>query len=72
MKHKYNSRRKFWQGTLGIILTGAGLCCLIECGFLKHGGEPATTWVTYGTLSLILFMTGFVLSIDSIRYGGNV
>lgn len=61
-------RRWFFQGTLGILLTGGGLCGLIECGFLKHGGAETLTWVALGTLSLVVYMTGFILSIDSIRF----
>ena len=61
-------RRWFIQGTVGILLTGSGLCCLIECGFMKYNGAGTWHWILYGTLSLILFMSGFILSIDSIRY----
>jgi len=61
-------RRWFIQGTVGVLLTGAGLCGLIECGFLKHGGADTWTWVGLGTVCLIVFMSGFIMSIDSLRF----
>lgn len=63
-----NKKRWFIQGTLGIILAGAGASMLIEAGFYKHSDPGLWKWVAAGTLSLIVFMAGLVLMIDSIRY----
>lgn len=63
-----NRRRWFLQGTIGILLTGAGVSMLIEAGFYKHSDPGLIQWVLAGTLSLIVFMAGLVLMIDSIRH----
>ena len=65
-----NQNKKHWflQGTIGILLTGAGVSMLIEVGFYKHSDPGMILWVLAGTISLIVFMAGLVLMIDSIRY----
>lgn len=63
-----NKRRWFIQGTIGILLVGAGVSMLIETGFYKHTDPGTMRWILAGTLSLIVFMSGLILMIDSIRY----
>lgn len=63
-----NTKRWFIQGTLGILLTGAGLCLVVESAFYKHSDPESIFWVLAGTGSLIVFMAGLILMIDSIRY----
>ncbi len=64
---KYNPlRRKWWfLGGTGASLFGFGICCVVESGFLKHGGAPVWKWVLLGTLSLIILITGVVLLIKA-------
>ena len=52
--------KKKWllQGGIGSALTGFGLCCLIESGFLKYQDESPGVWISAGTLSLILTLAG--------------
>lgn len=51
-------KRYWWSGGLGTSLLGTGLSALVESGFLKHSQAPAWQWITAGTFSLILIMTG--------------
>ncbi len=63
-----NKKRWFLQGTIGILFAGAGVSMLIEAGFYKHSDPGMIQWVLAGTLSLVVFMAGLILMIDSIRY----
>ena len=63
-----NLKRWFTQGTTGILLTGAGICMIVEAGFLKHGDVSQMKWITMGTLALIVYMAGLTLFVDSIKY----
>jgi uncharacterized BrkB/YihY/UPF0761 family membrane protein len=52
-------KRDFWLfGALGSLVLGFGLCLLVESGFAKHSDAPTWHWVSLGTLSLILIMSG--------------
>lgn len=57
--------RREWciKGTLGALLFGFGLCCMIESGFLKHTGAVWSEWVIAGTISLCITVSGVVLLI---------
>ncbi|AZQ44575.1 hypothetical protein [Nonlabens ponticola] len=60
-------RRRYWIfGGLGTGILGFGLTCLIESGFLKHGEAESWQWITAGTLSLVLIMTGLNLMLESL------
>ena len=50
------------QSSLGLVLTGAGLCLAIDAGFEKFQGNP---WVLYGTAALVVFNSGLCLTIDA-------
>lgn len=50
----------------GILLTGAGLSASIDAGIAKSTG--ADHWIIYGTISLMVFMSGLILMIDSVRH----
>lgn len=52
-------------GGIGACLFGVGICCLIECGFLKHSEAPWYQWVSLGTLSLIVTILGLVFLIKA-------
>ncbi|NAS13185.1 hypothetical protein [Poritiphilus flavus] len=57
-------RRRWWlTGTFGALAFGAGLCCTVEAGFLKHSGSSWQLWVLAGTASLALVISGLVLLI---------
>jgi len=56
------------RGGLGASLTGFGVCCIVESGFLKHNGASLAQWVGLGTLSLIIFNAGICLLIDAVRF----
>ncbi|MEP3210079.1 MAG: hypothetical protein ABJN95_12850 [Maribacter sp.] len=58
-------REWFVKGTLGALLFGFGLCCMIESGFLKHTGAPWYEWVLAGTISLCITMAGLVYLIKA-------
>lgn len=62
--------KKQWllRGGLGAALSGAGLCCAIESGFLKHGGADMPTWILAGAGSLVVFISGLNLLADSVRF----
>jgi hypothetical protein len=54
-----NVKRDFWLfGALGSLVLGFGLCLLVESGFVKHSNAPSWQWISLGTLSLILIMSG--------------
>jgi len=53
------------KGTLGALLFGFGLCCMVESGFLKHGGTIWYAWVIAGTFSLCSTISGAVLLIQA-------
>lgn len=63
-----DNKRWFIQGTIGILLTGSGLCMVVESAFYKHISPDSYFWIFAGTGSLIIFMAGLILMIDSIRY----
>jgi len=50
------------QSSIGLVLTGAGLCLAIDAGFEKFQGNP---WVLYGTAALVVFNSGLCLTIDA-------
>ena len=53
------AKRNYWLfGALGSLFLGFGLCLLAESGFLKHSKVPNWQWISLGTLSLILIMSG--------------
>lgn len=53
------AKREYWLfGALGSLVLGFGLCLLVESGFTKHSDAPNWHWVSLGTLSLILIMSG--------------
>jgi len=58
-------REWFAKGTLGAILLGSGLCCMIESGFLKYSGAIWYEWAAAGTLSLCITISGAVLLIKA-------
>ena len=56
---KQQAKQDFWiYGALGSLVLGFGLCLLVESGFIKHSESPAWQWISLGTLSLILIMSG--------------
>jgi uncharacterized membrane protein HdeD (DUF308 family) len=55
---KQLKKRYWWFGGLGSALLGFGLSALVESGFLKHSQADYWQWITAGTLSLIVIMTG--------------
>lgn len=58
--------KKRWliQAPLGLIGVGLGLCLFSEAGHLKHGGAPLSTWILWGTVSLVVINAGLVLLVD--------
>jgi hypothetical protein len=57
------------QSSIGLVLTGAGLCLAIDAGFEKFQGNP---WVLYGTAALVVFNSGLCLTIDAgLRYAAS-
>ncbi|TAD83063.1 MAG: hypothetical protein EAY75_15435 [Bacteroidetes bacterium] len=50
------------QSTLGLVLTGAGLCMCIDAGVQKQLHAP---WIAYGTLALSVFNAGLCIVIDA-------
>jgi len=53
------AKKEYWLfGALGSLVLGFGLCLLLESGFLKHSDVPNWQWISLGTLSLILIMSG--------------
>jgi hypothetical protein len=66
---KRDLKRKWLiQGGLGSSLTGFGLCCLIEAGFLKHQNEALIIWVGAGTLALVITLSGINLLIGALEH----
>jgi hypothetical protein len=58
-------QRYWWTGGIGTGLLGFGLSALVESGFLKHSDALIWQWVTAGTLSLVVIMTGINLLFES-------
>lgn len=53
------AKKEYWLfGALGSLVLGFGLCLLVESGFFKHSDAPNWQWISLGTLSLILIMSG--------------
>ena len=65
MERKVLKRRWWWYGGGGAALLGFGVCCTVESGFLKHGGEPWYVWAVWGTLSLCPVIAGIVFLIKA-------
>ncbi|MEM1123930.1 MAG: hypothetical protein AAGJ18_26060 [Bacteroidota bacterium] len=63
-----NYKRWFVQGTLGIIIFGAGLCLFGEATIFKWSKPPMWQWVGFGTFSLCVVMAGIILMVDSLKY----
>lgn len=53
------AKRNYWlYGWVGSLVLGFGLCLLLESGFIKHSKAPLWHWISLGTLSLVLIMSG--------------
>jgi hypothetical protein len=53
------AKQHYWVfGALGSLTLGFGLCLLVESGFIKHSDAPSWHWISLGTLSLVLIMSG--------------
>lgn len=63
-----NYKRWFLQGTLGILLFGAGLCMFGEATIFKASNPPTWHWVSVGTSTLCVVMAGLILMVDSLKY----
>jgi len=56
------ARKKWlWTGGVGAALFCAGLCGVVERGFLKHNNAPTLQWVLAGTVALTVLILGFVV-----------
>jgi hypothetical protein len=63
---KKQLQKRYWVfGGLGSALLGFGLSAIVESGFLKHSDAEQWEWVTAGTVSLILIMTGINFLFES-------
>ena len=51
---------------LGLILIGAGACCIAESAILKYAEATTWQWVMAGTGSLIVFNAGICLFGDAV------
>lgn len=64
----YCHRRWLMQSVGGLIVGSAGLCMVVEAGFLKWSQVPTQEWVLAGTVALIVFNAGLCLLIDALRW----
>ncbi|MGB5982644.1 MAG: hypothetical protein WBG46_10930 [Nonlabens sp.] len=62
---KQLKKRYWWFGGLGTGILGFGLSALVESGFFKHDGAENWQWISAGTVSLILIMTGLNFMFES-------
>lgn len=60
-----SNTRWFIQSVSGLLLTGSGICMIVDAGLVRHSGGE---WFWYGTLSLVLFQAGVCLVIDGLRF----
>ena len=59
MKWKSKHYQKwFAYGGIGAMLMGTGLSMVVDAGFLRNNGGELMTWIIYGTLALVVFMSG--------------
>lgn len=65
MEIKQLKKRWFVLGTMGTLFFGSGLCLVIEAGHWKHEAVFWGQWVGFGTLGLILVMSGIFFLINS-------
>lgn len=65
MNNAQLKRKWLLLGGIGASLFGFGICCTVESGFLKHGGAPIWKWVLFGTISLVVLISGLVLLIKA-------
>jgi hypothetical protein len=63
-----NRHYKKWliRAPLGLVLVGLGACLIAEAAMSKYGGAPASYWVSYGTIALIVFNSGLSIFGDAI------
>ena len=47
-----------------LMLTGAGLCMVVDAGLKRAKGNK---WFLYGTLALIVFQAGLCLIVGSVK-----
>lgn len=71
MKKSKDKLQWFVRGAIGCSLIGFGLCATIESAFLKHQAPENTLWILYGTISLIIFMSGINILISALPYAKN-
>jgi divalent metal cation (Fe/Co/Zn/Cd) transporter len=53
---------------VGILILGTGISMLLEASHLKYSDVSQWRWIAFGTISLIVFMAGFVTAVDSVRF----
>ncbi len=60
---------KRWQvfAPLGLALCGFGLCLLTEASHLMHSGAPTIRWVSFGTISLVVFNSGLAFFGEAVK-----
>ncbi len=56
------------QAPLGLVLVGFGACLIAEAAMDKYDGVPLWHWVSYGTLSLVVFNSGLCIFGDAILH----
>ncbi|NJL74719.1 MAG: hypothetical protein HC892_06485 [Saprospiraceae bacterium] len=61
-------RRWLVQSALGLVVSSAGLCMVIEAGIWKSQSATAWQWVIAGTFALVVFNAGLCILIDSLRF----
>jgi hypothetical protein len=52
----------------GLALIGLGLCLFSEIAYVKHQGAQTSTWVIFGTFSLVIINSGIAIFGKAVVY----
>lgn len=67
-KDSYQYKKQwFSKATIGALLIGVGVVMVAWSSILKYEGVAALEWFTYGTVSMIIFMSGVSFFGDAIK-----
>jgi hypothetical protein len=70
MKMKMKNLKRKWLvfSGIGLGLFGMGICFVAEAAYLKHNGADVFTWISLGTVSLIVTNSGLAIFGQAIIY----
>lgn len=67
-KAKKHYNRWLVQAPLGLVLIGFGVSLVAEAAMVKYDGANTWSWVSYGTIALVVLNSGLCVFGDSILH----